>query len=126
MSRIIKSNKIKFLTKLKEEVMKKSFFMVTVFIFLLGCVATNKTLWEKPNISVDPTVSQWLNAPAKSSLETLGVIVISKAPLADFTFLKKIKRNYYTGHLTKSQLKKLIKDERIARISAGKQDPLFH
>ncbi len=101
--------------------MKKSLLMVTLFIFLIGCVTTNKSLWDKPQISVDPLVTKWLEAPTKTADETLGIIIISKAPLGDYKFLKKVRPHRYTAHVTKSQLRTLLRDERIMRISSGQQ-----
>ncbi len=101
--------------------MKKSLLIVTLFIFLIGCVATNKSLWDKPQVSVDPLVTKWLEAPAKTADETIGIIIVSKAPLGDYKFLKKVSPHRYTAHVTKNQLRTLLQDERILRISSGQQ-----
>ena len=101
--------------------MKRFLIFFSLILLTVACVSTNKSLWEKSKVSVDPFVSQWMQAPAKSSGEVLPVLVISSAPLADFTFLKKIAHNRYTGHVTKAQLQQLMQDERIIRISSGQQ-----
>jgi PBP1b-binding outer membrane lipoprotein LpoB len=101
--------------------MKRILALSTLIILIVGCVSTNKSLWDKHKASVDPFVSKWLEAPTKTEGEALPVLVVSSAPLADFTFLKKIGHNRYTGHLTKSQIQQLINDERVVRISSGRQ-----
>lgn len=101
--------------------MKRLLVLFSLILLIFGCVSTNKSLWDKHKISVDPFVNQWLEAPAKSTGEVLPVLVVSSAPLADFTFLKKLSHNRYTGHLTKAQLRQLMQDERVIRISSGQQ-----
>ncbi len=101
--------------------MKRLIVMLFLSVLVVGCLSTNKTLWDKHRVSVDPFVAQWLESPAKSSAEVLPILVISSAPLADFTFLKKLTPNRYTGRVTKQQLQQLLRDERILRISSGQQ-----
>ncbi len=102
--------------------MKRFFPLLALIVLSVGCVSTNKTLWDKkPVASVDPFVSRWLEAPSKQSGEVLPVLVVTRAPMADMVFLKKVGHNRYTGHVTKEQLRRLMQDERVLRISGGQQ-----
>ncbi|NOX87576.1 MAG: hypothetical protein GXO77_01015 [Calditrichaeota bacterium] len=101
--------------------MRKFFLILSLFFLIVGCVATSKPLYEKHVVSLDPRVDKWLVQTVKDSVDTLAIVVVSNAPLTDYSFLKKLKRNYYTGHVTRIQLKALLKDERIVRINSGEQ-----
>ena len=94
-----------------------------VAVLMLACVSTNKPLEQKPLISVDPFVQNWMKKPAALSSDTLAILVISNAPLKEYGFLKHSKGNYYTGHVTRDQLKLLLNDKRVTRISGGEQKP---
>ncbi len=101
--------------------MKRFGVLLILIVLSVRCVSTNKSLWDKHQVSVDPFVSKWLQAPAKRSGEVLPVLVVTRAPMADMAFLKKVGRNRYTAHVTKEQLQRLMQDERVLRISGGQQ-----
>lgn len=101
--------------------MKKVFLIIWISLFIFACVPTNRPLEQKPTISVDPLVQNWFKKPASLTSEQMAVLVVSNAPLKEYSFLKHTKGNYYTGHVTRDQLKMLLKDKRILRISGGEQ-----
>lgn len=101
--------------------MKILLLTIWVGLFIFACVPTNRPLEQKPTISVDPFVQNWLEKPASLTSEQMAILVISKTPLKEYSFLKHAKGNYYTGHVTRDQLQLLLKDKRILRISGGEQ-----
>ena len=68
---------------------------------------------------LDPQVQNWINEVKTSSAEQLGVLVTAQEPLDDVSFLRKIKNHYYTGRLTADQIKQLLNDPRVKKISTG-------
>ncbi len=103
--------------------MKKLFLLIWILLFAFACVATNKPLEKKPNILVDPFVQNWMNKPAALSSEKIAILVVSKEPLSQYGFLRRLKTYYYTGHVNRAELKLLLQDNKILRISGGAQKP---
>ncbi|MHB2150636.1 hypothetical protein ACX8XP_16405 [Calditrichota bacterium LG25] len=101
--------------------MKRFVVFSFIVILMFGCISTNKPLETKPVISVDPYVMNWFKKPAALSPEKIAVLVLSKESLKEYGFLKHNKGNYYTGRLTRDQLKLLLNDKRVLRISGGEQ-----
>ncbi len=101
--------------------MKKGILVIGIALLLSACVATNKPLEDRPIQSIDPQVTKWLEKTPPESSETLPIVLLASEPVPEYSFLRKVKGNYYTGHVTHQQLKKLLLDDRILRIASGKQ-----
>ncbi len=97
----------------------RKLILLLMLSLLWGCVSTNKPLRKQTTVSVDPFVQKWLTKPASVSSEKMAILVQSKAPLKEYGFLKHSEGNYYTGHVTREQLKVLLQDERIIQVSGG-------
>ena len=100
--------------------MKQLFFIGFSLIFIFGCVSTNTTRTDSQS-SVDPLVQKWLKLHKNNQDEHLSVIVKTTKPLVKYPFLHASGGNFYTGNLNASQIKRLLLDPYIIRISAGKQ-----
>lgn len=73
---------------------------------------------------IDPFVMNWFNDQASKSDTTLPVLVSCHSEIRDISFLKMSSENFYTGHITRSQLEQLMKDARIIKISSVKKIPM--
>ncbi len=105
----------------------KNFLAFVIALTLLGsCIPTNKPLREAPKAQLDPFVQNWFQKPAALTSEKIAVLVVAKEALSGYGFLKHTKGNYYTGHVTRDQLKLLLNDPRIVRISGGEQKLPHH
>ena len=69
-------------------------------------------------VQLNPTVQKWMEADDKPVEDVLPVLIVTVEPLKDYDFLRNVSGNTYTGRITKEQLKKLMKDTRIVRISS--------
>lgn len=100
--------------------MKQLFFIGFSLIFIFGCVSTNKPRTDSQS-SVDPLVQKWLKLHENNQDEHLSVIIKTSKPVVKYPFLHESAGNYYTGNLNASQIKRLLLDPCIIRISAGEQ-----
>ncbi|MBN2424242.1 MAG: hypothetical protein JXR46_02085 [Calditrichaceae bacterium] len=101
---------------------------ILISLLLLGFMlnscsdSTVKDTQQQP--FMNPIVQKWLNDPeTKAETENkLPVLVTVTEPIQEYDFLKKITETSYTGHITREQLKTLLKDQRIKRISSSKEE----
>lgn len=98
--------------------------ILSLILFITACGSSKKEIKETPQVIVGPQVQNWMDKTSTSSQETLGVLISAKEEIKDIKFIRKINQNYYTGRVTVEQLKQLITDPRIERISTGMTKPL--
>lgn len=100
--------------------MKYLLLFVVFMALLTSCYSTRGSGYQEETAAIDPQVQLWLVKEHKAPHDKLSVIVRASAPL-DYTFLTRIRDSFYTGRVTKEQLKILLHDERILRIRTGKK-----
>lgn len=100
---------------------KKFILFIFTVILWYGCNTAHHAQISKSPL-VDPQVKQWYNKNKEKPDERLPVLVTAKSDINDIKILKKIKDNYYTGRVTPKELQILLKDNRIKKISSGKQN----
>jgi len=98
-------------------------YLITLLILTQACFSTRCEETDKVEnpVSVDPHVRNWLSNHDEKSAERLPVIVVTNSELSEVPFLNKIGENYYTGEVNFMELKKLILDSRVKRISNSTQ-----
>ena len=97
----------------------KYIFLALSFLFILTACASQETNIQKSHPKIDSQVQNWMEKRDVNSNEQLGVLVTALEPLDNLSFLRKIKDNYYTGRVTVKQLKQLLDDPRVNKISTG-------
>jgi len=99
--------------------MKRLLLLIFFTTVITSCYSTRGS-GQREKAFIDPQVQFWLLKEHKAGQEKLAVLVRAYAPL-DYVFLTRISKGFYTGRVTKEQLKKLIRDERVMRIRTGKK-----
>lgn len=89
------------------------------FIVLAGCVSTREPQYQR-RAELDPQIDLWMTKTAASATETIPVLVRTSDPV-NYPFLTHVKAAFYTGHVTKEQIRTLLKDPRVVRIRTGKK-----
>ena len=97
----------------------KDYFLVVIAFFMLSACASQEETIQKSEPLLSPQVENWIKARDISSTDQLGVLVTALEPLDNLSFLRKIKENYYTGRVTVKQIKQLLADPRVKKISTG-------
>ena len=100
--------------------MKRSILLFPVLSILIAC--SGKTVANSPPEKfVDPQVTAWYEQNQSDSDARLPVMVYAKEkPDSDYP-LRVVSENYYTGRVSVADLKKMMKDENIIRITTGKK-----
>jgi hypothetical protein len=98
--------------------------IILIIFMMQACVSTrcDTPETEKATVSMDPHIRNWLATTDEKSEERLAIIVATNGDMADTPFLTKISENYYTGNVRYSELKNLMNDSRVKRISSGAQE----
>ncbi len=103
--------------------MKQFILLSFLILFFMSCGSgTKKQIQSAPVI--DPFVMNWFKDKVSKSEDTLPVLVSCRSGIQDISFLKMSSENYYTGHISRSQLEELMKDARIIKISSVKKIPM--
>ena len=95
-------------------------YLISALMFiglLLSCATTQNTL-DSSDVVLNPQVKKWMETVSANSAETISVTINSTESVDDYQFLRKINDTYYTGRLSVEQIKTLLKDSRIKRISS--------
>lgn len=92
-------------------------------LLLLGCSSAKKPEIDSANVILGPQVKQFLEKTEVNSDNKLAVTIRTKVEINDIVYLKKISQTYYTANLTIQELKQLISDERIEKISSSMKKP---
>ena len=91
-----------------------------VILFTLRCVSTRAHEAEVKPL-VDVQVQQWMQTHHAKSTEKLPVLVKTDKAINTYPFLKLVKNNFYGGHATYSDIKKMMKDKHVLRIYTGRK-----
>ncbi|GEM_PF-3103506 len=96
----------------------KKIFLFLISLFLFACVSTQGTSTHR-EVYIDPNVNLWMARQATGQDEQLSVLIKTAEPV-HYPFLRKLNGSFYSGRITRRQLRKLIKDSRILRIRSSK------
>jgi len=99
--------------------MKQLLVCFTLILFV-SCVST-RTRQADEQLSVDPLVIKWIKVHKNKPDDQIAIMVKSSRLLTKYPFLHQTGENSYTANVNISQLKRLLLDPYIKRISAGKQ-----
>jgi len=102
--------------------MRKIILLSLLFILFAGCVSTREVQFQR-RAELDPQIDLWLAKKAHTPGETISVLVRTSSPVK-YPFLTHVKAAFYTGHVTRDQIKQLLKDPRVVRIRSGKKQLL--
>lgn len=105
----------------KDPYMKKlSFILLLIPLMSLSCGSKNVES-EQADIFVDPQVKIWLEENLDNPEAVLPVLISSDGKLAEKYPLRLVTENYYTGRVSISDLKDLMRDKKVKRITSGKK-----
>ncbi len=95
--------------------------VLSLLLFVaISCVSTRGQESE-PEPLVDVQVQQWMKTHNAKSAEKLPVLVKTDRAVSEYPFLKLVKNNFYGGHATYSDLKKMMQDKHVLRIYTGRK-----
>jgi len=92
---------------------------IALAIFLMACSSPKEQPKAEPSVA-GPRVQTWLNDAKPQAANRLPVIITTSKPLSD-SLLKQISPNQYTARLNQQELKKLLENPAIKKISTGKE-----
>lgn len=96
------------------------FFIIAAFMMiLLACSSQKENQEQSPRVA-GPQVQNWMNTVKAEAETRLPVIVTTTKPVAD-SLLKEISPNHYTARLSPQELKVLLNNPAVKRISTGKE-----
>ena len=102
----------------------KIYFVILIAGALMTACSSAKKADTDSKVVLGPQVQSFLDKTAADSNEKLKVTIRTKEALDDVTYLHKISDTYYTANVTSEQLKELLSDKRIEKISSSTKKPL--
>ncbi len=90
-----------------------------MLLLAIGCASQKETPEATPQ-TAGPQVQKWMNTVKSETDARLPVIVRTTKPVTD-SLLRPISPNHYTARLNQQQLKALLNNPDVKKITTGKE-----